>query len=411
MKLNDIVKHAYSTVEYYRNIFDKNGITPDMINNECDLSLLPVLKKETIRDNPYSLISNNYDIENLCKEYTSGTSGDSLIVYKSHDDQVRANYSMAKFRLKEYGISPFDKVCYFYMFSRNNDNKLVIDSILKNEKSLSLNIFTSELSTMEKYVRAINEFKPEYVLSIPSYLFIFAKYIKENGFTINCNIKCVELKGEYILDSQIDLIREVFKAPVLNHYGTTETYGIAFSCQNGNLHILKDNVIVEILDENLQPVKDGKEGRVYVTSLSNKAMPLIRYEIDDRAIYQNDTQCECNNRGKCIKILSGRVTEYITLTNKQKINSGKIYYAIEKVNYKYSKIIKHFREIQYDINLFDIHLVLAKDYSDKRLIENVFVSALRDYKLDLAVWRFHYCDYINHNYKKHQYFINLYKGE
>ncbi len=49
---------------------------------------------------------------------------------------------------------------------------------------------------------------------------------------------------------------------------------------------------VEILDDNDQPVPAGTEGRIIVTSLLNRAMPLIRYDIGDRGALLPDHEVQ-----------------------------------------------------------------------------------------------------------------------
>lgn len=77
-------------------------------------------------------------------------------------------------------------------------------------------------------------------------------------------------------------IEEVFKCNVFNRYGSREVGGIACNCADEtDLHLSIWNQYVEILDDYMQPVGPGKIGKAYVTTLNNKVMPLIRYEIGD----------------------------------------------------------------------------------------------------------------------------------
>jgi phenylacetate-CoA ligase len=46
-------------------------------------------------------------------------------------------------------------------------------------------------------------------------------------------------------------------------------------------------LLVEVLDDNGQPVKGEQEGRIIITSFNNKAMPFIRYELGDIAAIRN----------------------------------------------------------------------------------------------------------------------------
>lgn len=109
---------------------------------------------------------------------------------------------------------------------------------------------------------------------------LLSHFIKENNMSVPKSLKYIELTGELLLDSDRNLIEDVFHIRPINMYGTNETNGIAIECNHGNLHILEDNVIVEVL-KNGMPVMD-EEGDIFVTCLNNYAMPFIRYETGDK---------------------------------------------------------------------------------------------------------------------------------
>ena len=87
-------------------------------------------------------------------------------------------------------------------------------------------------------------------------------------------------------------IEEAFDAPVHDEYGPNEFSRIAFECKRKLVyHVPEDALIVEILEENGNEVKENETGEVVITSLLNKAMPLIRYRQEDYAIKTNG-KCE-----------------------------------------------------------------------------------------------------------------------
>jgi phenylacetate-CoA ligase len=76
-------------------------------------------------------------------------------------------------------------------------------------------------------------------------------------------------------------------------YGSIESGIIAGLCKAcGRYHVAHRHLIVELLDESGNPVEPGEMGRVVVTPLFNLAMPLIRYEIGDYAIYSRKGPCD-----------------------------------------------------------------------------------------------------------------------
>jgi phenylacetate-CoA ligase len=112
-------------------------------------------------------------------------------------------------------------------------------------------------------------------------------------------------------------IEEAFDAPVHDEYGSNEFNRIAFECKYKlGYHVPEDALIVEILNEDGREVKENETGEVVITSLLNKAMPLIRYRQEDYAIKTN---------GKCeiaypirIKSIEGRKQHSINKNITQK---------------------------------------------------------------------------------------------
>lgn len=414
MSIEQLIMHAYNTVPYYMDLFNKNSINPLNIKCPEDLVKIPPLKKQTIQKNALSLVSNQYRYDQLIRERTSGSTGEPLTIYKSKKDIIYSNFSMAKFRYKYYNIRSDMKTCNFYMFSRLSNGNLSTKPSVQDSMHLSLNVFCTDYNTLKNYVKCINDFNPSYILSLPSSLFMFAKFIEDNSLSITADINCIELKGEYVSPLQIEKIKEVFQAKILNHYGCTETYGIAFSCPQGNMHVLNDNVVVEIVNDNYDTVSEGEKGKICVTSLNNKAMPLIRYMLDDEALLvQEKSRCPCGHKGSIIKILSGRVTEYIQLENNRQLNSGIIYLIIEEINFIYSNAILQFQVIQNDINEFLVSFVLSSDcIVSQDQIESLFITKINMYGLKDAKCFFSYPSSIipNETTGKLKYFENHIKN-
>jgi phenylacetate-CoA ligase len=78
------------------------------------------------------------------------------------------------------------------------------------------------------------------------------------------------------------------------------------------MHVFTEGVFLEILDSDNQPVQSGQIGKVVITDLLNKAMPLIRYVIGDMAIQSDDRVCECGCPLPMIEKYLGRERDVIT---------------------------------------------------------------------------------------------------
>src|SRR5690606_23979101 len=109
-------------------------------------------------------------------------------------------------------------------------------------------------------------------------------------------------------------IEKTFGIKLHDFYGSRETDNIAGECKEGLLHILSFRNFVEVLDENNQPVAEGKEGRILVTALHNYSMPFIRFEIGDLGIF-GPKVCNCGSILPTLSKVTGRITDHFYLKN------------------------------------------------------------------------------------------------
>jgi phenylacetate-CoA ligase len=110
--------------------------------------------------------------------------------------------------------------------------------------------------------------------------------------------------SEVLENSQRERIRRVFGVGISDNYGSTEAF-LAWECPHGSYHVNAEHVIVEIVDEQGHAVAPGKLGRVIVTTLHNRLMPLIRYEIGDYA-FAAENGCRCGRTLPRIGNVGGR---------------------------------------------------------------------------------------------------------
>ncbi|MEE8392669.1 MAG: hypothetical protein V3S14_17970 [Anaerolineae bacterium] len=99
-----------------------------------------------------------------------------------------------------------------------------------------------------------------------------------------------------------------------NHYGLTEEPHVGTDCsRHEGIHIFEDITLIEIVDENNQPVPDGTPGHKYLlTNLYNYTQPLIRYEVSDM-ISRSPRLCSCGRAFGLIEGIGGRSEDILYL--------------------------------------------------------------------------------------------------
>jgi phenylacetate-CoA ligase len=99
-------------------------------------------------------------------------------------------------------------------------------------------------------------------------------------------------------------------------YGLTEIIGPGVGaecyCQDG-LHIFEDFFYPEIIDpDTLEPLPEGEEGELVLTTLSKRAMPMIRYRTRDiTSIYPEP--CPCGRTIRRIRRISRRSDDMLII--------------------------------------------------------------------------------------------------
>lgn len=384
-KIQEIVNYAYKNVQYYRDRSDSvNGVL-----TEKEWQNIPILTKNEVVMNQDSLISNpsiiKYINNQLRIEHTSGSTGKCLEVLWEEGDYQRSLLPLYIRRIKYHGIHPDDKLCFFYTV--RSKEKEDVEFVEKNQ-TLAFSKSNLNAKKMLEIYDKMKRFEPAWILGQPSVLLLLADTIVENRLEPIFSIKYIELTGEMLFPATRKRIEDVFKCQIANHYGTIEVSSIAYECPCGNLH-LTDSTYTEIIDSEGNVQRDGKEGEVCVTSLVNKAMPLIRYNIGDKAIISSGNECKCGSSNKILKLTTGRINDYISTRTGERVNSYIFVRAIEIVNHIFPQAIKQFQIVQDDYLHFSIIFAIDNDYNSKDISE-LFVRSVWQNELKQAIYHFEF---------------------
>ncbi|MCW2276750.1 phenylacetate--CoA ligase family protein [Heliophilum fasciatum] len=128
-------------------------------------------------------------------------------------------------------------------------------------------------------------------------------------------LRAIEVGGELLTPRKRRWIEDLWQVPVIELYGMTEAGTCLADCGNGRLHLIEDHFIIELLDDNWQTeVPDGQIGNLVITTITEKATPLIRFRTDDRA-RKILSPCACG-RGAAYE-LRGRRHDLITIAGQE----------------------------------------------------------------------------------------------
>lgn len=306
-KLQSLVHHCYSSVPYYKDLFDGLHLSPEDIKSKEDLIKLPVLTKQLIRENYDKLYSNTIPTSRRRYASTGGSTGTPLRF--CIDKKEWSTWKASTLRAWEwYGLELGDKIFSLGGNSINQKKnffslKGAYDQIIMRNYKFSSADVSDEC--MQSHYEAFMKIKPKAIRGYGSSLYIFARYIEKNNLPVH-QINVILTTGEVLMPEYRHKLEEVFNAPLYDAYGAGDGGILAHECpQRAGLHITEESCIIEITDKNGNVLPDGEVGFVCTTDLDNYVFPFLRYHVGDMAYIKSDL-CSCGRQTRLIGEVMGR---------------------------------------------------------------------------------------------------------
>ena len=380
-KIEENLLYAYNNIPYYHDILTKaNVITKDGEILWENYAKIPKLSKKIIKDNYEELKSRDVNIKGVYKNHSGGSTGVPIEILQ---DREYKEWNIANtLFIKSFGN--------YYLGDRELRLWGSEHDLMEGKEKLSLRIrnriygrkelnsFRMSKTDMHKYVDIWNQYKPQWVEAYAQSIYEFALFIKDNSYKMYVPKGIVTSAGT-LYPSMRKVIEEVFQCKVFNRYGSREVGGIACNCaKEDDLHLSVWNHYIEILDEKMQPVKNGTAGKVYVTTLNNRIMPLIRYEIGDVAQSIEWNTPSDDYPMPLLKGLEGREMSVIR-TKEGKRVPGEFFIHFIGVVYNQG-FIDRFQVIQHDYK----HLEIKVQITDEEAFEKARPEIERVIRLEMS---------------------------
>ena len=144
---------------------------------------------------------------------------------------------------------------------------------------------------LQEIVEQLNEVQPAMFAGYASALGLLAQEQLEGRLNIHPAI--VISSAEPLSPENRSLIQEAFGVPPRNNYGCSEGGVMGYECNHGHMHLNADWILLEPVDSMHNPVPPGRlSDRTLITNLSNRVMPILRYELGDR-VTASPESCPC----------------------------------------------------------------------------------------------------------------------
>lgn len=296
---------AYSNVELFKKRMQARNLTPSDIKSIEDIVLLPYTEKSDLRDSyPFGLFASPMqDIVRL--HASSGTTGKPIVVaYTKEDIEVWSNVMMRAFA--SYGLHKGDIIQNAYGYGLFTGGL----GVHYGAEALGATVIPISGGNSERQIMVMKDFSVTAICCTPSYFIHLLDFASDLKIDIHdLPIRAGIFGAEPWTEEMRQWIEMKSGIKAYDIYGLSEIIGPGVGaeceCQEG-LHIYEDHFFPEILDPLTgEPKKDGEEGELVLTTLSKKAMPMIRYRTHDITSIYPDT-CNCGRTLRRIKRISRR---------------------------------------------------------------------------------------------------------
>ena len=363
LKRKEIVEYHLKNNKSYQEFVGKHEF------NNWDK--LPIMTKKDFQKPLSERLSNGFKIKNVYVNKTSGSSGDPFIFAKDKFCHALTWANIIN-RFGWFGIdfnSSLQARFYGIPLDFIGNKKERLKDFFK--KSYRFNVFDLSDEALEKVLLKFQNKKFNYINGYTSSIVLFAKFLQKKNIVLTSvcpTLKCCVVTSEMLFDEDKQLMKKQFGVPIINEYGTSELDLIAFQSRsvgtNDEWRVNSETLFVEILDENNSILPNGKEGRIVITSLYNKAHPFIRYDIGDVGILDEKS----TYKKPILKKLIGRTND-IAILPSGKIAPGLTFYYVTKSIIEDDGNVKEFVIKQTKLDTFEVEYV-----SEKALTENQILT-------------------------------------
>ena len=339
LELADIVRFAFEHTPYYR---EKYAALPDL-----DPATLPILCKEEVVRQREALVARELDKSQLKIGCTGGSTGIPVSFYYDNHKSQLMRAGMCRSYMGS-GWRPGQKILNFWGARQDiggGSTAQRLREFIAAEQTIPA--YQHGEAQLQQWVAAIRSYRPVLLQGYASILAELAHYIDDNRIVLPVTLIGVYSTAEVLHGWQRALMERVFRCKVYNQYGSREIPNIACECRHGNLHVFTDMVHLESCEI------DGEE-RVILTSLTNRAMPFIRYENGDSGRLR-EGDCPCGSPFPLMEMGLCRSNDLIRTRHGKRVHPSYFTHLLDGL-----KGIRQFRFIQESAEKITLQLVIPE---------------------------------------------------
>jgi len=286
-------------------------LRPEDVQNVSDLSKLPILTKEEVRNNRDKLLSRKRGSGDLQLRRTSGTTGKSLELFVSRS-AIAMQWAIWWRHRMRFGVQPGARHVNF-------TGKLVVPMGQRNPPfwrwnrpmhQALINMQQLTPSKMAPILQFLDEEAFELYTGYPSILHALVTAAKQVGLALHNPPKLIATGAENVLPNQRVDIVEFTGSVLTDQWGMTEACANASQCRNFLYHEDFELGVIERVEESRA---DGiMQGKLLCTGFATPEFPLIRYDVGDVGLWPAKEECcQCGLESPVLAGILGRIDDYV----------------------------------------------------------------------------------------------------
>jgi len=297
-------------VPFYRDAFARQGVSADDMNSLDDLRRLPLTVKDDLREHyPMGLLAVGRD--ELARVHgSSGTTGKpTFVAYTAADLRTWAELC-ARF-LVAGGLRPEHLVHIAFGYGLFTGGF----GLHYGVERVGAAVVPAASGNTPRQIMLLQDLQADVLVCTPSYALNIAEVARAEGIDpASLSLKFAHFGGEPWTEDMRGAIEREMGLLAFNNYGLSEVIGPGVSGEcavRDGMHFSEDHFLVECLDpETLEPVGDGEQGELVITTLTKEALPVIRYRTRDIASLDR-SPCPCGRTGVRMSRVVGRTDDML----------------------------------------------------------------------------------------------------
>jgi phenylacetate-CoA ligase len=311
-----MMRHAAVKVPFYQRM----SLKAETIVSAADLQRFPIIGKRDVQREPDAFIAAGFVKAELFASRTSGSSGQPTTTYFDRPAWLLTRYALKMRRIAATAGAPLRK--RVLIISELAPEAL--DSLAAAAPS-GLGVFFRQRylsihTPAEHHLAVLAGFQPHIVYAFPSYLLDLIATAERRAVPLP-RIATLYTSSEVLTPLARRRIETSFAGRVHDVYGSTEFKEVASQCRDRRYHVNFESVYVE-------PQQPGRRAPVVLSTLCNYAMPLLRFDIGDRAAFGADA-CPCGRASPHFLEFVGREGDMITVPSGRRLSPYLLTTAIE----------------------------------------------------------------------------------